>query len=63
MASKQTHTMRPGRRLVSAWCPTCDKQWDQKNAHGVGVRHVDATGHQVHVEITQYLVYSPEEKE
>lgn len=44
-----------------ATCQDCGKQWTAKNAHGVGARHHQATGHTVHVEVGYAYIYSNKE--
>ena len=40
---------------VAAFCQTCDKEWHTKHAHGVGVRHANAHGHNVFIrKITEF---------
>ena len=35
---------------ANAWCETCSKHWQSRNAIGVAARHHDATGHYVQFE-------------
>jgi hypothetical protein len=51
-----------GFRDVKAWCATCGWESQAKNAHGNAARHHDATGHIVHVEIMQYVIYGAVKK-
>ncbi len=47
---------------VIADCMECGKQWTDRNAWGVGVRHANATGHRVLVDVTYTHSYPKEKK-
>ncbi len=46
--------------LVHHWaeCQTCGKDWSGRNAHGVGARHAQLTGHHVQVEMGYAYTYN-----
>jgi hypothetical protein len=46
-----------GMRKVNAWCEDCGKKWSGLNAQAVAAIHARKYGHEVSVEILQYLTY------
>lgn len=49
-----------GMRKVNAECKDCGKHWHGNNAQGVAAIHARKYGHEVMVEILQYLTYKGE---
>ena len=53
---------RLGRRMVDALCDDCGWRSRELNAQGNAARHARAHGHQVRVEVVQYILYGPLEQ-
>ena len=51
-----------GMRKVNAECVDCGKEWHGNNAQGVAAIHARKYGHDVMVEILQYLRYKGDKK-